>query len=252
MSKAKRIVEWIFIGLFLVIVVSFLSIQSYRAIVNSEWYVESQTKKGFSKTVEKLNDAYNIDYVKIDYNSIERIVYDIPAELFDDISVKSYERISDVEKMIDIWSQDFVAVFFKDGSYTSFNITDDEEIYWGTDLKVECPSLLFLYNTEIYNYSTENEELLFRRLYVYKDSQNNFKPKFSLFDDGTFEMTFSLESSYLGIGTYTLEDGRLILSTDDGEYVYCFDAVGDTYVFDADASSDMVWFSDVSDGAIFE
>ena len=65
-------------------------------------------------------------------------------------------------------------------------------------------------------------------------------------------MTFSAESSYDGIGTYTLTDGRLTLKTDDGNYTYCFDAVGNTFVFDAKASSDMVWFSDMIDGCVFE
>ena len=65
-------------------------------------------------------------------------------------------------------------------------------------------------------------------------------------------MTFAVESSYIGIGKYTLIDGRLTLKTDDGNYTYCFDAVGNTYVFDAEASSDMFWFSDMTDGCVFE
>ncbi len=90
------------------------------------------------------------------------------------------------------------------------------------------------------------------RVYMFRDSERLVKPKFFLYEDGTFQMTFSAESSYVGIGTYTLTDGRLTLKTDDGIYTYCFDAVNNTYVFDAKASSDMVWFSDMIDGCVFE
>ena len=96
-----------------------------------------------------------------------------------------------------------------------------------------------------------NEEKAMR-VYMFRDSERLVKPKFFLYEDGTFQMTFSAESSYDGIGTYTLTDGRLTLKTDDGNYTYCFDAVGNTYVFDAKASSDMVWFSDMIDGCVFE
>jgi len=89
------------------------------------------------------------------------------------------------------------------------------------------------------------------RVYSFRDSQKLFKPKFTLYENGTFHMTFSVESSYLGVGTYVLENDRLILRTDDGDYIYCFDVVDNGYVFDAAASSDMVWFSDIYDGCLF-
>ncbi len=252
MKNAKKVIEWLFIGLLLTIVVSFLSIKIYRTVVNSDWYGEMQMKKSFSEVVEKLNDFDNIEYIKVDDNIEERFIHDFPKELFDDIAAESYERVDDIEKLRDIWSQNCVTVFFKNGDPTSFFITDEGEIYWGADLKIKCPSLLEWYNAARYYDSPQDEELLYRRLYVFKDSEMIFKPKFSLFDDGTFQMTFSIHSSYLGIGKYTLADGRLTLKTDDGEYIYFFDAVGDSYVFDAEASSDMVWFSDVTDGAVFE
>lgn len=89
------------------------------------------------------------------------------------------------------------------------------------------------------------------RVYMFRDSEERMKPSFILFTNGTFQMTFSAVSSYIGIGTYSLENDRLTLKTDDGDFIYCFDAVDDTYVFDASASSDMVWFSDMYDGCVF-
>jgi len=89
------------------------------------------------------------------------------------------------------------------------------------------------------------------RIYIFRDSEKLVKPKFTLYENGTFHMTFSVESSYLGVGTYVLENDRLILRTDDGDYIYCFDVVDNGYVFDAAASSDMVWFSDIYDGCLF-
>ena len=62
-SKAKRIAEWIFIGLFIAIVASFASIQIYRSVVNSDWYTERQARKSFEQMVEKVNDTDNIKYV---------------------------------------------------------------------------------------------------------------------------------------------------------------------------------------------
>ena len=43
------------------------------------------------------------------------------------------------------------------------------------------------------------------------------------------------------IGNFTIVDGCLKLKTDDGNYIFGFDAVVNTYVFDAEVSSDMVF-----------
>ncbi len=88
-------------------------------------------------------------------------------------------------------------------------------------------------------------------IYMFRDSEQTMKPSFILYTNGTFQMTFSAVSSYIGIGTYSLENGLLTLKTNDEDFIYCFDAVDDKYVFNADASSDMVWFSDMYDGCVF-
>lgn len=111
--------------------------------------------------------------------------------------------------------------------------------------------LCFEYLKSLEEYYKPNEEKAVR-VYMFRASEKLMKPSFTLHENGTFQMTFAVESSYIGIGTYTLVDGRLTLKTDDGNYTYCFDSVGNTYVFDAEASSDMVWFSDMTDGCVFE
>ena len=111
--------------------------------------------------------------------------------------------------------------------------------------------LCFEYLKSLEEYYNPNEDKAVR-VYMFRDSEKLMKPTFTLYENGTFQITFSVESSYVGIGTYTLVDGRLTLKTDDGNYIYCFDAVDNTYVFDAEASSDMVWFSDMTDGCVFK
>lgn len=107
----------------------------------------------------------------------------------------------------------------------------------------------YLKSLEEYSNSFDHKDA---RVYVFKDSEKLMKPSFTLYENGTFQMEFSVESSYIGIGSYTLVDGRLILKTDDGHFTYCFDSVDDGYMFDAEASSETVWFSDMADGCIFE
>ncbi len=99
---------------------------------------------------------------------------------------------------------------------------------------------------------TENVEII--RQYTFNGNESEMSAsKLTLFDNGKFMFMFSAQSSYLGYGDYYLDNGgRLNLETDDGEYVYRFDTDGNTMVFDADASSDMLWFSGMYDGCVFE
>lgn len=89
------------------------------------------------------------------------------------------------------------------------------------------------------------------RYYSMRSSDDIMKPGFALFEDGTFSMTFSVYSSYIGIGTYEMTEDKLILRTDDGQFIYVFDIVDDKMIFDAEASSEMVWFSGMVDGSAF-
>ena len=70
--------------------------------------------------------------------------------------------------------------------------------------------------------------------------------------DETFTFNFSPISSYLGYGTYKIDGSRLTLNTNDGYYTYVFDMVANTLIFDADASSEQVWFYGITDGSVLK
>ncbi len=148
MSKAKRIAEWILIGLFIAIVVSITSIQIYRSVVNSDWYIEKQDRKNLEQAIDSVNDVDSIKYIKVDDNIEERFIYDAPAELFDDITVISYEANMDIEIWRAIFNNPMVTVFFVEGSPVSFNISDDGKVYSGA-FELQCPSLIDWYNEVI-------------------------------------------------------------------------------------------------------
>lgn len=88
--------------------------------------------------------------------------------------------------------------------------------------------------------------------YVYEGDDLMHTAAVSLYDSGEFIFTFSPLSSYIGHGVYTMENDRLTLQTDDGNYTYVFDIVNDTLVFDGGSSSTNTWYSGFTDGAIFE
>ncbi len=90
------------------------------------------------------------------------------------------------------------------------------------------------------------------RTYSFQGKEFTESARLSLYDSGQFFFGFSPISSYLGAGTYTVEDGQLIARTSDGKFTYVFDLVDDTLVFDGEASSDMVWFSGLEDGSVLQ
>jgi len=102
-----------------------------------------------------------------------------------------------------------------------------------------------------------------KRIYYFNDSvEPVIKPSVILDDTtNTFQFTFSMFSSYIANGTYKLDNDRLILRTNDGfDYIYVFDVVDDTFIFDADSSSRIPTYTyavgedsqcPVPDGAVF-
>lgn len=88
--------------------------------------------------------------------------------------------------------------------------------------------------------------------YVFQASKEPVKPSVSLYEDGTFSFGFSLFSSYIGHGQFEINENRLTLKADNWDLVYCFDIVEDAIVFDGETSSEMLWFSDITDGAVFK
>lgn len=144
-KKTKKILEYGIICLFLVIVVSFASISIYRSVINSDWYGERQMKNSFIEITEKVNNSEKIEYIKVENNGAEKFIYDIPEDLFNDISCDSFESVKEPIKQRDIFSGTLVAVFYEGGTYTAFFISNGE-LYFGTDLKIKCPSLMVWVN----------------------------------------------------------------------------------------------------------
>ncbi len=140
-KNTKKIFEYGIISLFLVIVVSLASVSIYRSVIKSDWYSERQMKNSFIEMTEKVNNSEKIEYIKIENNGAEKLIYDVPEDLFDDISCDSFESVKDPMKQREIFSGALVAAFYEDGTYTAFFITNGE-LYFGTELKIKCPSLM--------------------------------------------------------------------------------------------------------------
>ncbi len=99
----------------------------------------------------------------------------------------------------------------------------------------------------------DDETTPLTRVYMYDDCDELMKPAITLnVQEGTFSFFFSAVSSYYATGLYVMEDDVLILNTNDGDFIYVFDMVGETLVFDAEKSSKTLWYADIPDGAIFD
>lgn len=94
-----------------------------------------------------------------------------------------------------------------------------------------------------------NEKSLYRT-YTFGEGENS--SKVTLNEDGSFEFVFSSLSSYWGIGKFSVSGDKLTLETSDGKYHYVFRITDNGIEFDADASSDTLWFGDFADGSLFE
>ncbi|MBQ8624412.1 MAG: hypothetical protein IJ424_08640 [Oscillospiraceae bacterium] len=90
------------------------------------------------------------------------------------------------------------------------------------------------------------------RAYVYETEEDELMPPtVTLLEDNRFMFVFSPISSYIGFGTYAINEDVLTLTTDDGEYVYIFEIANGKLVFNAEDSSEMTWFAEIPDGAEF-
>jgi len=88
--------------------------------------------------------------------------------------------------------------------------------------------------------------------YIMQEAEEPAKPIVLLKDGYRFTFTYSLLSSYYAIGSYEIDDGNLILKTDDGENKYVFKIKGTTLIFNAKESSEIPSYANVPDGAVFK
>jgi len=107
-------------------------------------------------------------------------------------------------------------------------------------------------STQYPNRGTANASIV--ASYEFKESVLPIKPNITLYDNGMFTFIFSPLSSYLGTGNFILENNSLILNTDDGKYTYIFrhDPAYNVLIFEAENSSDMLWYSGMYDGCVFQ
>ena len=63
------------------------------------------------------------------------------------------------------------------------------------------------------------------------------RAEITLYENGTFILSFSPVSSYLGVGTYTEDEASLTLATDDGRYVIALKKDGENMIYSEDGSS---------------
>ena len=90
------------------------------------------------------------------------------------------------------------------------------------------------------------------RTFFAGDTDEPMGSRLTLFESGKFSFMFSLLSSYIGHGTYTVENDRLTLNTDDGKYRLVFEIAGETLIFDAKASTPQSFGTSLKDGMVFE
>ena len=110
----------------------------------------------------------------------------------------------------------------------------------------------FFYKADITskNKNPEASEASLIKLYSYKNSYEKDPPEIRLYDDGSFQFVYSLFSSYIPRGFYTMSDSSLLLTTNDAKRLtYVFDIKKDgSLVFDAPASAEMPKYAYLGEG----
>lgn len=142
------IIKWVVIVFCALVLLACSSVFIYKAVISSEWYHQRQLKKAFNQELVHINDHDKIIYVGISPQGDDaswEYFYDTPETLFDDMTCDDFEEIDDTVKVEEILAYDWIMVIFKDASKSVYHISPEDEIYWGTSLKVDCPSLLRWY-----------------------------------------------------------------------------------------------------------
>lgn len=142
------ILKWIVIVFCTIVLVAVVSPYVYKTIVSSEWYHQKQLNKAFRQEYAHINEADKIIYVGISANGEDgpwEYDYEAPDSLFDDLTCNNFDEIDDSAKVEEILTYDWIMVVFKDASKSIYHISPENEIYWGTSFKVDCPSLLHWY-----------------------------------------------------------------------------------------------------------
>lgn len=89
------------------------------------------------------------------------------------------------------------------------------------------------------------------KVYGFSNGGLHCNAKLTLYGENRIEFCYSLLSSYIPTGTYTLDDEKLVMKTDDGKFGYTFLVDGDSLIFDASASSELPDFT-LGDGTKYK
>ena len=88
------------------------------------------------------------------------------------------------------------------------------------------------------------------------DVNDGFSSSVSLKENGEFTFSLHILSSYLPMGTYTVEEDQLILSTADETNTYVFTIKEDALILNTEKSSEMPQYNKIPnnlvDGAVFQ
>ena len=133
--------EWVMIVLFGIVVAAIVAVAVYRTVISSNFNEEGRNEQSYRDMWERINDPDEIDYIMIQNSPGDRVVYNVPAELFDDLTCDSFAPIDD-GTADRIFREKCVVVVYTDESFTIFNIDEKKNVYWSHSLKVTCPSLI--------------------------------------------------------------------------------------------------------------
>ena len=140
-NAPASVFEWIMIVLFGIVVAAIVAVAVYRTVISSNFNEEGRNEQSYRDMWERINDPDEIDYIMIQSSPEDRVVYNVPTELFDDLICDSFSSI-DQETSSRVFREKCVVVFFRDESFTVFNIDGNGKVYWAHSLKVTCPSLV--------------------------------------------------------------------------------------------------------------
>lgn len=87
--------------------------------------------------------------------------------------------------------------------------------------------------------------------YQWQESREPSKPSVTLKENHQFHFSYSVLSSYYAVGTYEINDNKLILRTKDGKFTYTFEIKKDTLIFNQEESSGLPSYANLPDGAVF-
>lgn len=140
-QKTKRIIERAAIVIAVCVALAVIAIIVFRVVTGPGREARERMEKSFTEMSAKLNGGKRIDHISLDASNGSYAEKNVPDSMFDDISCDDFTAVDDVVLERNIFKGDCITVFYEDGTYTVFFMTADGELYWGTDLRIECPSL---------------------------------------------------------------------------------------------------------------